>query len=475
MHRSLADSKVRSGNGLIVEHATLFSLLARLADIVAITNAACAAYWLRFDNLDLAADYQVTIIGASLLAMVFFPQFGLYQSLRGTRWVSWARRLISAWASLLLFLIFIAWATKATGGFSRLWLGYWAGLGFLFLLITHAVMMSILSALRERGWNQRRVLIAGSGNASHEVISRLEAYPWAGLKVVAAVDDNHRQQRAGIEEVKVRGYFKDIPRLVEQLKVDEVWVTLPLSESHQINRVLAYLHESMVNVRYVPDVQGLRLMNHSISDVAGLAVLNLTMSPITGINSLTKTIEDYLFGTLILLAISPLMLCIAIGIKLTSPGPVFYKQLRIGWNGRPFKMLKFRTMPVDAEEDTGPVWASKGENRATPFGQFLRKTSMDELPQFINVLKGDMSIVGPRPERPEFVSQFRHEISGYMQKHLVKAGITGWAQVNGWRGNTDLKMRIEHDLNYIENWSLSLDIKIIMMTVTNGIMNENAY
>jgi putative colanic acid biosynthesis UDP-glucose lipid carrier transferase len=194
-----------------------------------------------------------------------------------------------------------------------------------------------------------------------------------------------------------------------------------------------------------------------------------------GLNRLIKAFEDRLLASVILLLLSPLFLLIAMAIKVTSKGPVFYTQKRVSWNGKEFNMLKFRSMPQNAETETGPVWATAGEQRATKIGAFLRKTSLDELPQFMNVLCGDMSIVGPRPERKFFVEQFKEQIPGYMQKHLVKAGITGWAQVNGWRGNTSLEKRIQYDLYYIENWSLALDIKIIFLTFFRGFVNKNAY
>ena len=194
-----------------------------------------------------------------------------------------------------------------------------------------------------------------------------------------------------------------------------------------------------------------------------------------GANRYIKALEDKLLAALILIIISPLLIILALGVKLSSKGPIFYRQERVTWYGKNFHMYKFRSMPVAAENDTGAVWAKAGENRATPFGAFLRKTSLDELPQFWNVLKGDMSIVGPRPERPVFVDKFKDEIPGYMQKHKVKAGITGWAQVNGWRGDTDLNKRIEHDLHYIENWSLWMDIKIIFLTIFKGFIHKNAY
>ena len=211
-----------------------------------------------------------------------------------------------------------------------------------------------------------------------------------------------------------------------------------------------------------------------MTEIAGLPVINLTESPLEGANRLLKKLEDFVLSLSILLIASPLMLLIAIGVKLSSPGPVFYRQERVTWNGERFRMLKFRTMPIDAESATGPVWSRRDEGRATRFGAFLRRTSLDELPQFLNVLRGEMSLVGPRPERPEFVERFRQEIPGYMQKHLVKAGITGWAQVNDLRGDTSLHERIQYDLYYIENWSLWFDLRILALTLMHIFRSRNA-
>jgi putative colanic acid biosynthesis UDP-glucose lipid carrier transferase len=211
-----------------------------------------------------------------------------------------------------------------------------------------------------------------------------------------------------------------------------------------------------------------------MTEIAGLPVINLTDSPLDGANRVLKKLEDVFISFVVLVLASPLLALIAIGVKLSSPGPVFYRQERVTWNGERFTILKFRTMPVGAERATGPVWSSRDENRATRFGAFLRRTSLDELPQFFNTLRGEMSIVGPRPERPEFVEQFRRDIPGYMQKHLVKAGITGWAQVNDFRGDSDLRGRIECDLYYIENWSLWFDLRIMALTLVQVFRSRNA-
>ena len=236
------------------------------------------------------------------------------------------------------------------------------------------------------------------------------------------------------------------------------------------------LEKLAVEVLLVPDIFGWRLLNRSVVQINGLPLINLAVSPMKGINVLVKWLEDKILAALILVMIGPLLLLIAAAVKLTSPGPVLYRQERVGWSGKRFEMLKFRSMPVAVDSCGGqPVWGQARAKQPTRVGAFLRKTSLDELPQFINVLKGDMSIVGPRPERPMFVEEFRHEIDGYMQKHLVKAGITGWAQVNGWRGDTCLKTRIEHDLFYIRNWSLWFDLKIILLTFFRGFFHRNAY
>ncbi len=257
--------------------------------------------------------------------------------------------------------------------------------------------------------------------------------------------------------------------------IDQVWMALPLRAEMRSKQLLEQLRNTTAQVCFVPDIYGFQLLNHSMTEVAGLPVINLTESPMAGANQMTKAIEDYLLASLIVVAISPLLLALAIGVKLSSPGPVLYRQRRVTWNGAEFAILKFRSMPVDAEAATGPTWAKPEEDRATPFGRFLRRWSLDELPQFFNVLKGEMSIVGPRPERPEFIERFRDQIPGYMQKHLVKAGITGWAQVNDLRGNTDLGKRIEYDLFYIENWSVWFDLRIILMTIGQVVKSRNAY
>jgi putative colanic acid biosynthesis UDP-glucose lipid carrier transferase len=338
-------------------------------------------------------------------------------------------------------------------------------------------MLILLRLMRSHGWNERRIIIIGAGELGVKLAETVQQAMWTGFRVIAFFDDAADQKPSQIAGIPVLQTPSDLGvYVVEEKKlIDELWLALPLRAENRVKEILYQLRHDTMTTRFVLDIFGMNLLNHSVTELAGFPILNIRRTPMAGINRLIKAIEDRVLASLILLLISPLLVVIALIIKLTSKGPVFYRQKRVSWNGKEFDMLKFRSMPVDAESSTGPVWAKQGEARATKVGALLRKTSLDELPQFINVLMGDMSIVGPRPERRVFVEEFKDIIPGYMQKHLVKAGITGWAQVNGWRGNTSLEKRIEYDLYYIENWSLAFDLKIIFQTFFQGFINKNAY
>ena len=319
------------------------------------------------------------------------------------------------------------------------------------------------------GRNRRSVLLVGDAHSCATAIQHLERHPQAGFDIerILVIGDDEANE---LQKTRHESY-----RLGESIEhnEEEVWICLPISRGEDVRRIQASLSLSTGNVRYMPDMRDFRLINHSVSNVADLFLLDLSCSPMSGSARLLKRLEDIVLSSLILILISPLMVILALGVKLSSPGPVFYRQERVGLNGQPFMMLKFRSMPMGVEKN-GIQWGGAQKKEVTRFGKLLRKTSLDELPQFINVIKGDMSIVGPRPERTLFVEQFKHEIPGYMQKHMVKAGITGWAQINGWRGDTDLAKRIECDLWYIENWSIWLDLKIILLTIFKGFIHENA-
>lgn len=376
----------------------------------------------------------------------------------GTRFVgSGLTRALSTWLTVLGLLLSWLFITKASEDYSRIWLLLWAGFGALLIALSRLILWGILLSHPARAHQAKSVALLGSGDMAERLERRI-GQENSGFRL------QHRLTE--IDPQKMERLLKN--------PLDEIWLSIPIHQLNQLELLMKPLEMSSATLRLCPDWTTFRLINHGNSEILGVPMIDLSVTPITGNRAILKTLEDRMLSTLILLAIAPLLLLIAIGVKLTSKGPIFFRQERVSLSGRRFTMLKFRSME-EAPLETQTTWGKAKEKRTTPFGRFLRKTSLDELPQFINVLKGDMSIVGPRPELPQFVERFREEIPGYMQKHLVKAGITGWAQVNGWRGDTDLKARIEHDLYYIENWSIGFDLKIILMTFIKGLTHPNAY
>jgi Undecaprenyl-phosphate glucose phosphotransferase len=273
----------------------------------------------------------------------------------------------------------------------------------------------------------------------------------------------------------VVGHIREVRDVVRESSVDQVYIALPLSAHEMILHLLRDVSHEMVEVKVVPDLLQHITLRAAVEDLDGVPIVNLSSTPLRGLGSFLKRSMDVGAAAACLVLLAPLFPIVALAVRLTSKGPILYRQERMGLDGRSFELLKFRSMIADAERESGPVWTEDEDPRVTPVGKFLRKYSLDELPQFWNILRGDMSLVGPRPERPYFVQEFRDRIPHYMMRHRVRAGLTGWAQVNGWRGNTSLEKRIEYDLYYIENWSLALDAKILWMTLASGIAHEHAY
>jgi putative colanic acid biosynthesis UDP-glucose lipid carrier transferase len=471
--------------GILKGHANLLNLFLRASDWLVITLSGVIAYYLSnaYDTFTamgvqgLPQSYFYVIMLSVLFAALIFPVSAVYKVWRGSSTLTEIKHITIAWLLVAMTMTLLAFITKTGADYSRSWMMIWFASGWSALVLSRAVLRSLLRYLRSNGFNHRHIVIVGTGDQAAIVADRLQKSTWFGLEISALFSSGPVSEYLPpwLRDKKIITEYGDLQRHVEVNDVDQVWISLPHSEEETIRKVINALDGSTVEIRYVPDIFEYQLMHHSLSEVAGVPVVNISYSAISGANKLLKMVEDYVLSSLLLLLASPVMLFIAIGVKMSSPGPVLYQQKRVGWNGREFTMLKFRTMPVNAEKQTGPVWASKVDNRATPFGSFLRKTSLDELPQLFNVLRGEMSLIGPRPERPVFVKQFKNEIPHYNKKHLVKAGLTGWAQVHGWRGNTCLHTRIEHDLYYIENWSLWLDVKIIIMTIFRGLVHKNAY
>jgi putative colanic acid biosysnthesis UDP-glucose lipid carrier transferase len=460
---------------VLKRHATLFEQLIRIADPAMFLVMGVLAYRLHLGDFAVPEHYVLAISGMAFLAVLLFPVAGLYASQRGVTLFEELRRVANvslvigaAWAGYLFL-------SKSGIYFSRVWSIYWLLLTAVSQLALRMSIRLLLRGLRRRGFNLRHVVIVGAGMLGRNIATRLNASPWAGFSIHGFYDDDAAKHGTDVAGVPVRGDIEQLARDLLHDPIDQVWIALPLRAETRIRDLLDRLRQYPVQVRFVPDIFNFSLLHHSMTEIVGLPVINLTDSPLDGANRAAKAIEDFLFASVLLVLFSPLMLLIALAIKVTSPGPVLFRQDRVTWNGQHFSMLKFRSMPVDAEAGTGPVWSKPGEQRATRVGTFLRRTSLDELPQFINVLRGEMSLVGPRPERPEFVERFRQEIPGYMQKHLVKAGITGWAQVNDLRGNTSLRERIQYDLYYIENWSIWFDLRIMALTLTHLVRSRNAY
>jgi len=455
-------------------HSSALNAILHALDWLGIILAAWVANRAYLGSWDLSTAYSYVIGVVVLLAALLFPLFNLYRTWRGASIFDEVRVITLGWSLVLFLLLTFVFTTQTGDQFSRGWIGTWAMLGWAVLIGDRILLRLGLRWLRSQGFNQRHIVVVGSSSLGGEVVRRLVKSPWMGLHVTGFFCTEVIASGSKAYRVPLVEGTEEIAAFVEKAGIDQVWIAMPFKDEDKVKDILYKLRHSTVDIRYVPDIFGFRMMNHSISEVAGLPVMDISVSPMDGTNRVIKALEDKVLASLILLLISPLMAFIALGVKLSSSGPVFYRQERVGWNGELFMMLKYRSMPVNVE-GAGVQWGGAKNKPVTSFGIFLRKTSLDELPQFINVLKGEMSIVGPRPERPMFVEKFKDEIPDYMKKHLVKAGITGWAQINGWRGDTDLAKRIEHDLYYIENWSFWFDLRIILLTVFKGFINKNAY
>jgi len=449
-----------------------------IVDLVALGCTSVIAWYVVSPDGANQYEYISLVFIALALSALSISSFGLYRSFRAQIFFEWLGRLTSAWLVVGLSILVGLWALKLSEDFSRLWLGTWFLSGWIVLVVWRLLAHALLQRLRANGYNRKQVVIVGAGRLGQSIVRQINASPWSGFEVAAFFDDNTDKIGSSIQGITVLS-ANDLASWLATNSVDEIWFALPLRAEERLHALLYALRHSMVNIRYVPNLTSLRLLNHAPREVLGFSMLDLSVSPMSEpANRLLKSLEDKLVALIILLLISPLMLVLALGVKLTSHGPIFYRQQRHGWNGDSFDVLKFRSMVVHHEQDGQVTQAKQGDARITSFGAFLRRTSMDELPQFFNVLKGDMSIVGPRPHAVAHNDYYSEQIDGYMLRHKMKPGITGWAQVNGWRGETDtldkMQKRVEFDLWYIEHWSLWLDIKIIIMTIFKGFVHSNA-
>lgn len=456
--------------------------LARIFDICWVFIAAVIAYWIRFDHFQVPLPFQAVMLIGALMVMVYSSGFSVYGSWRGRRKIHLLGRLcisyVVAWATVMGLLA----ATHQADYFSRLWLGFWFLTALMGSVAFRGVVYFCLSRARARGHNVKRVIIVGSSRSIEKAHRRLVENPWLGLdlhKMLVLGDDI---ASTGVDYPLQHPALTDLQQLSQVVNADainEVWICLPLREEERVNEVLYALRHSTVNIRFFPDLSGYRLLNHRATEVAGLYALDLSCSPLDGFNRFVKNLEDRVLGLAIVMFITPLLLLIAIGVKLSSPGPVLFKQYRQGMDGRRINVYKFRSMKIHNEPQGRVTQARRFDDRVTAFGRFLRRTSLDELPQFFNVIQGKMSIVGPRPHAMAHNEHYKELVESYMKRHKVKPGITGWAQVNGLRGETDtldkMRKRVEYDLFYIENWSLGFDLRIIGLTLWKGFFHKNAF
>lgn len=462
--------------GVLYDHANFFLISLRGFEIATVGIIGyLSAVWYS-QQWQIPENYFLSILLTVLSTILVFPSFSLYRAWRGQSLFAEVRLFSLAWGSIFLGLITLLFFSKQGHLISRLWIALWFCSTWAFLLSTRIGLRLTLRSLRERGFNLRNVVIIGAGDLGRQVAQHLQDNLWLGLRVTAFFDDAPHLQGQTVSNVSVQGSLNEVRTFLERRQISQVWIALPLRSERRIQFILKELKDKNIPIHFIPDIFNFQMVNHAISEIANIPVINLNLNPITGVNRFIKSLEDRILAALFLLFISPLLAVIAIAIKLTSPGPIIFKQKRHGWNGKVVEIWKFRTMIVHSEAPGTFTQATQNDPRVTPLGQFLRGTSFDELPQFFNVLQGRMSLVGPRPHPIPLNESFKDIVPSYMQRHLVKPGITGWAQVNGWRGETDtlekMKKRVEFDLFYIQNWSLWFDFKILLMTLYKGFINS---
>lgn len=464
-------------SGLLKEYASIFGYLVKIVDVLIILCSGYFSYWLV--NLSwIQPDYNIKLIlGNMLLAYIIFPHFNLYKSWRGETLFDEFRMIAIAWSIVWVILGAVGFVFKFISIYSRLWLGAYLIVGLLGLFLFRILLRIILRTIRAKGYNRRDIIILGAGDLAKNVIQKFQTLPWVGFKIKALFDDH--LEKKNLLGIPVLGKLDQAVEYIKENSIDEVWFALPFKAADRINEILIKLSQTPIEIRFIPDIFGFKLINHDIFEIAGIPIISLSQSPISGINRLIKETEDKVLASLILIMLLPILLVIAIGVKLTSAGPVLFKQKRHGGDGKEIIVYKFRTMKIHNEKEGVVTQATKNDPRVTRFGAFLRRTSLDELPQFMNVLQGRMSIVGPRPHAVQHNQLYSQKIESYMQRHHVKPGITGWAQINGWRGETDtldkMQKRVEYDMYYINNWSLFFDLKIIFLTIFKGIFGKNVY
>lgn len=468
---------------MIKDNQKFFNRLLVLLDALVIA----AAYWLSW-FLWLSGNVKEMEPGTGILPvetyftafamivpgyLILYNAFDLYSSKRTARTSYEIFNIIKANTVGLIAVMVVLFAINIPD-FSRGMVGVFYGINIVAEALMRKSVRYFLRRMRRKGYNIKHILLVGYSRAAEEYISKIKANPEWGYEVYGILDDQV-PVGAVYKGVEVIGEIDGLNALLPEHAFDEISITLSLSDYDRLESIVNLCEKSGVHTKFIPDYNSVIPSRPYLEDLDGLAVVNIRRVPLanTG-NMVMKRIVDIVGSVFAIVLFSPVMLIAAIGVKTTSKGPLIFKQERVGLHNKPFQMYKFRSMEVQTEADEKKRWTVKGDPRVTKIGRVLRKTSIDELPQFFNVLRGDMSLVGPRPERPFFVEKFKEEIPRYMIKHQVRPGITGWAQVNGYRGDTSIRKRIEYDLYYIENWSMAFDFKILFLTLFKGFINKNS-
>jgi putative colanic acid biosysnthesis UDP-glucose lipid carrier transferase len=467
--------------GVVKEYQAVFRACLLLFDLFLVLSCGLLAHYVRF-NLgvhQVNIHYWGALVASLVIAFFTFQRFGLYEPLREKSLLSYLFDITLAMLIMVGVLSVIGFAIKHEVIYSREWFGYWVSFLWCGLVLSRVVIWALLYFLRRKGFNLKRVMVVGTGKRAQELVKTMQGNLWSGVEIAGFISLDSSSEETSLLGLPVKKMPAQMVTFIRRSKVHEVWIVLPLSEQAVIETIANELISQSMTVRYVPDFFGMSLHQHSMTEISGFPLVNLYSSPMVGVNRFYKECEDKLLSLLFLILGSWLMVLIALAVKFTSPGPILFRQKRHGWNGKIIKVYKFRTMYQHQAAPGEVKQASRHDARITRLGKFLRRTSLDELPQLLNVLQGRMSLVGPRPHAIEHNEHYKKLLGNYMQRYKVKPGITGWAQVSGYRGETktldQMERRVAYDRYYIENWSVRFDIKIILLTVVRGFINKNAY
>ena len=458
--------------------------LFQLLDVLAIVFCAIVMYRVRNSFWVPSGEYQLLLLVLVFLTLNVFSWWDVYKVQAG-RWLYKSlSNLTVAWFTVALCLSMITFFTKSGENFSRLWVIMTFLSTYAIMITTRVAVWSYSRSVSRKDGQQRCVVVIGSGQLGKRACDAIIEERWAGLKAVALFDDDPATHHSSYREVEVKGNIQQALAFIEERRqadkhaIKEVWIALPLSASEKIQKLQAELKNTATNIFLVPDLFGADFSRYSVVESAGLMMINLSATPMIGNSERIKRVEDIVIATVMGLVLSPILLITALAIKLGSRGPVFFKQRRYGLDGKEFSVWKFRSMSVSQDGDNVPQ-ATQCDARVTRIGAFIRKFSIDELPQLINVISGSMSLVGPRPHAVAHNEYYREKVHGYMARHKIRPGITGWAQVNGCRGETEviekMQRRLRYDLEYIQNWSIALDLRILIKTLATVLFDRNAY